>query len=403
MKQIFVVLLTLSLLMIAGVGILSSASRGFGMQSIMVSFNHENTIAQYQSHASILIESNADFAALGASGVGTPSEPYTFENLQISAIETCIEVRDTTAYFVILNCKLTTAEVTNPVIRFLNVENGRIEQCEVNGGASGLELNEAMDCSAIENSFYGCYNGLLFFNSANCTITENKIHNNQVGVKLDWTEYCDILNNTVYSNFEFGIEIASNSDNNTCYGNSIGWNHVRSDSEQNAIDNGEDNLFDDGSSIGNLWTDFNESEPYQVYGDAATIDHYAGLMEDNIDPVIVPQYDTVIDVESVGNSLTWLVGDEFPASFIVEEDDVQVILGVWNGDQITIDLDHLSIGIHEVTVTIYDGAGNEASDGVLVSVVSFILGGIGTELVMIASAITVASFLIIVALMKRLS
>jgi parallel beta-helix repeat protein len=403
MKQVFVVLLTLSLLMIAGVGILSSASRGFGMQSIMVSFNNENTIAQYQSHPSILIESNADFAAHGASGVGTPSEPYTFENFQISATETCIEVRDTTAYFVILNCKLSTAEVTNPVIRFLNVENGRIEQCDVNGGGNGFELNQAMNCSAIENVFYGCYNGLLFFNSANCTIAENKIHNNQVGVKLDWTEYCDILNNSVYSNFEFGIEIASNSHNNTCYGNSIGWNHVRSDGERNAIDNGEDNLFDDGSSIGNLWTDFNESESYQVYGNAATIDHYAGLLEDNIDPVIVPQDDTVIDVESVGNSLTWLVGDGFPAIFIVEDDDVQVISGVWNGDQITIDLDHFTIGIHAVTVTIYDGAGNEASDDVFVSVEYYILGGIGTELVMIASAITVASFVTIIFLIKKLS
>lgn len=357
----------------------------------------QTILAQYDTHAPIVITSNADFAANGATGVGTRSEPYTFKNLRIAATGVCIEVRDTTAFFAISNCKLQSG-VADPAIWFQDVENGKVENCDVFGGSSSLELNQVTDCSATGNSFYGGHNGVLLFNSHNNTIIDNEIHNNQRGVMLDWTDHCAIVNNSIYSNSGYGIEVAVYSSNNTIYGNSFGWNH-----DENALDDGEDNNFDDGVSIGNLWSDYNSSESYQILGLRGNIDNFADILIDTTAPVIVPQYDTAIDIESNGNTITWLVGDQFPAYYIIEENDAQVILGIWSGGEITFDLDHLDIGTYAITITIYDGAGNSASDGIFVSVVSFLLGGLGTELVMIASGITVTSFIIIIILIKKLS
>jgi hypothetical protein len=122
-----------------------------------------------------------------------------------------------------------------------------------------------------------------------------------------------------------------------------------------------------------------------------------------VTPILVPHYDTAIDVESVGNTLTWLAYDVFPWSYIIAENGQNTIVSVWVGGEITMGLDHLALGTWTITIIITDGAGNETSDEVFVSVVSFILGGIGTELVMIASGLTVASFVMIIILSKKLS
>ena len=117
----------------------------------------------------------------------------------------------------------------------------------------------------------------------------------------------------------------------------------------------------------------------------------------------MPNYDTAIDVDSVDNTLTWLAYDVFPKSYVILENNLERVISVWTGGDISYGLDHLEIGSYIIAVLVVDGAGNEAIDEVLVSVVSFVLGGIGTELVMIASGITVASFVIVVVLSKKLS
>lgn len=402
MKRTIATSLLVSLLILSTAGSVLIASSHSGFKSIIVSPIRENTIAQYQRSEPLLVTSNADFALLGATGVGTPSDPYTFENLQISSNNTCIMVQNTNAYFVVSNCKLESGD-SDPVVWFDNVENGRLEQCEITGGANGFHVSAARDCSAVENSFYGGWIGIRHYNTSNSLVIDNRIHNNQRGILLERAEYCDILNNSIYSNLQYGIEITSYSYNNSIYGNSIGWNDFPDRDERNAIDSGEDNSFDDGSSIGNFWSDFNESETYQIPGTGSSIDAFAQILEDDVGPIIVPLDDTAIDVDTSGNTLTWSVYDQFPESYVVQENEVETISTVWNEGEITFGLDHLRVGTHSITIVLYDGAGNNASDGVFVTVVSFILGGIGTELVLIASGITVASFVVVILLIKKLS
>ncbi len=397
-----VISVTVLILLISTVtGALFSFSH-LGHKSIKVDPIGQYITAQYQTREPFIVTSNFEFASLGATGVGTPSDPYVFENLEITDEGSCIQVENTTAHFVISNCKLESGNL-HPTIRFYNVENGRVEQCEAIGGSSGLELVESQDCLIQENYFYDCWNGINLFSTFTSTIIENSIHNNHKGIVVYQSDSCLILNNLIYSNLERGVEIAYLSYNNTIYGNSIGWNDVQSAEEKNAFDSGVNNTFDDGASIGNFWSDYNESEIYAIAGIGGSIDQFAQLLKDEENPSVLGLMDIAIDVDSYGNTLTWTVYDMYPASYIVEENELQTVFAAWEGSEISYGLDYLQVGTHAITLILYDGAGNTVSDGVFVTVVSRVLGGIGTEFVMIASGITVACFVIIIFIIKRLS
>ena len=397
MKQIAFASLIVSLLILSIVSVTSISSNHVGLKKSIASPIRQSLPTQYEISEPLVISSNTDFALFGATGAGTPSDPYTFEYLQISSNETCIRVSDTTAYFVLSNCRFE-SNATYGAVWFDNVENGRVEECEFIGTESGIYFSESNDCSVVNNTIYNCWNGVNFQLASNCSVINNKIHNSNRGVLLEHTTHCDIINNSIYSNLVYGVDVGFLSNNNTVYGNSIGWNGQR-----NAIDMGENNTFDNGISIGNRWSDYNESETYVIPGTGLSIDEYAQLLDDTTNPIIVPAYDVAIDVDSVGNVLSWTTGDEFPDLYFIEQDSVQVILAVWSENEITFSLDHLRQGPHTITLTVYDGAGNVASDDVFVSVVSFILGGIGTELVMIASGATVVFFVLIIIVIKRMS
>jgi parallel beta-helix repeat protein len=362
----------------------------------------QNIMNSQVESESLTITNNADFALLGATGVGTRSDPYIINNLQISLSETCIWIQNTTAFFVISNCRFQTG-ISAPAVMLSNVENGRVENCEFMQGASGISLYNSIDCLIVDNSFYECWNGITLSFAANSSVIGNRIHNNHRGVLIEQSEFCEILNNSIYSNEQYGIEITLLSSNNTIYGNSIGWNDVFEEPQKNAVDGGVDNAFDDGTSIGNFWDDFNDSTPYTISGAGSSTDDFAQLLIDDVNPVLVPIDDTVIDVSTSRNSITWQTFDSFPASYIVKQDGILVARGVWDGEAVTYNLDYLKVGVFDLSISIYDGAGNAATDSILVSVVSFILGGMGTELVMLASGTTLVAFVVLVVLVKRMS
>ncbi|MFW9804177.1 MAG: NosD domain-containing protein [Candidatus Thorarchaeota archaeon] len=100
-----------------------------------------------------------------------------------------------------------------------------------------------------------------------------------------------------------------------------------------------------------------------------------------IDTVMVSVVDTAIpslsspediqfEVGATGYSLTWTLQDANPFSYEVFMNSTLIKSGIWNstGDTVTITLDSLTVGIHIITITITDLAGNEASDTVIVSV-----------------------------------
>jgi parallel beta-helix repeat protein len=350
----------------------------------------------------IVIDSDADFVALGASGVGTRADPFILENLYISTMGTCISVTGTTSFFMIFNCILE-SDPNNPVIQFTNVENGRIVLCEIAGGDSGVNFLGTVDCTISNSTIFDCWNGIHFDLTQNNTIASSRIFNNHRGLRFASGEFTRIENNTIFSNTETGLEFIWTTNNNTVVGNSFGWNGVSGQTEGNAVDHGEDNHFDDGIGRGNAWSDFNGTTPYSISGTSGNNDSYPELLEDETEPFISDQLDTAIDVETIGNVLTWTASDEFPYRYRIDIDGNTLTSSSWDGGPITVELDTLVVGSYMFMAVVYDAAGNFASDTALVNVVSFVLGGIGTELVMIASGLTVAIFLVVMLIIKKLS
>lgn len=359
--------------------------------------------SQYITSSPINISSISDFVAWSATGVGSRAEPYVIRDLAISSNDTCISVENTTAYFIIYNCILESE--WGDAIRFDNVVNGQVILCEIIDSGGGIYIANSRDCAVSNTSIYGTGHGIDIFDSSNCTITFSRLVRNNSGLYIVDSNYCRIINNSIYSNINRGVFFNSGTHNNTIYGNSIGWNSPLMGTDQNVHDLGRDNYFDDGVSIGNAWTDFNGTTPYRVQGGNGSIDSFPELLEDTENPVVIGPLDTVIDIETSGNTLTWTASDEFPNEYTIQiNDNSPEVGGFWNGGSVTFELDSPVVeGTYRYKITFYDAARNRASDEVHVTYVSFIIGGIGTELVMVASGFTVVIFLVIILIIKRLS
>ncbi len=366
----------------------------------IINFRSEK-LAQHQKVDSIHIRNNADFELVGATGSGTPLEPYILENLEINSSRTCILVEDTTAHFSISNCILESYDGWFAV-QFINVVNGRVVGCDCRR-FGGITIADSADITIEDTTVCGSSIGIYLNRVENSSIRGCTMFYNYWGIQLVRTNNSQMQENTIYGNWHNGFTIDDSSSNNTVYGNFIGWNNAANLEWSNAIDNGYNNIFDDGISIGNSWSDYDGSGAYVISGIGNSLDSFPQLFEDNVPPSITHSADTIIDIDSVGNILTWVTHDEYPHAYRIREDDRDLPMTPWIGGNVTFSLDRLEQGPHEINITLYDGAGNEAADGVLILVLYSYLGGFGTELVMFASGITLTIFIAIIILIRKLS
>jgi len=99
------------------------------------------------------------------------------------------------------------------------------------------------------------------------TLYNNVIENFDSGIYIDGDDGT-ICNNTLFGN-NIGIEIDSGSSSNNLYYN------ILYDNTQNANDDGSDNTWDDGVSLGNYWGNLNAPGEYVIPGSAGSVDRYA--------------------------------------------------------------------------------------------------------------------------------
>jgi parallel beta-helix repeat protein len=151
----------------------------------------------YTSSVPILIQSDADFETQGWPGVGTEESPYLIANLSISSTSDCITIKDTTAYFVIRNCTLSSSEETYEIY-FSHVVNGIIEMCVINRNTLGIQLSYCNNCSIVNNTLTDIsYDGIEIKYSNNCTLAYNSILNcTGSGVAVISSTGCTLKNNT---------------------------------------------------------------------------------------------------------------------------------------------------------------------------------------------------------------
>lgn len=354
-----------------------------------------------QLDSPIEISNNAELAQQSSSGVGTRNDPYIIEGFSINEMN-ALYIHNTTAFFVVRDSEfifdswdLSGTEQFG--IRFEFVEHGTIENCYVRGGEIAIELLSSIDCSIINCVTYDAYDGILLDSSNNSTIIDCKSFGNSIGMMIINSDFCNIINNSFYSNSERGVHVEVFCGNNTIVGNKIGWNTI-----VNAIDNGVDTMFTDGVNIGNMWSDFDSTENYTLSGTGNSTDVFATLLIDSAEPIINEILDFVIDIDSNGETITWTPNDRFHLRYQIFLNDYPMELGNWDGREITISLDDLELGSQTILINVIDGAGNVGTDEVEVIVIAFILGGIGTELVMLASGVTVVIFLLLIVIIKKL-
>jgi parallel beta-helix repeat protein len=105
----------------------------------------------------------------------------------------------------------------------------------------------------------------LYIESDDVTIRYNTIQGCDYGIYLPDANGCTIHNNTVFGNNR-GIHIDSDSSSNTLY-----YNILYDNSQMNANDDGTNNIWDDGVSLGNYWGNLDRSGEYVIPGVAAAV------------------------------------------------------------------------------------------------------------------------------------
>jgi parallel beta-helix repeat protein len=197
------------------------------------------TVAGSATHGPIFIKYDYNFTLANGvtSGSGTVGDPYIIENYIInSSAAFGIDIRNTTAYFIIRNCVIENG-ITSPGagymgIRLSTVVNGRVENCVSRNNNYGIALyyeseNNVITNNTFENSYWY---GIRLENSHNNLISNNLIKNfssSYWGIAT-WKDKNNILDNNTIENVGGGIYLYDTENlkmrNNTvsCRGRKLG-------------------------------------------------------------------------------------------------------------------------------------------------------------------------------------
>jgi parallel beta-helix repeat protein len=283
------------------------------------------------------------------------------------------------------------------------------ENIAYNNTWAGIAVHESVSCTLVGNIMYECYHGALALNSPFSSFVNNTVYNNvrglvcdssshncsltgnmatwndDEGIRLDGSDDCSLIGNTICENlldgivfanshdclFTFnyvqynlgiGIQTDPNSGGDTIYGNIVGWNLAH-----NAFDDGSDNMWDDGISVGNMWGDHKGQGVYGIPGLAGAVDRYPSKA-DTISPSIDSPDDVQYELGSSGNKIRWSLHDDHPESYWVFQNNEMIESGSWSGLEIVVDIDGLSVNEYNYTLVVSDTCGNSVYDTVFVTV-----------------------------------
>ena len=175
------------------------------------------------THDTIYIDGNEKFTATNGvvAGSGSVGDPYIIEKWDISAErENGIEIRNTTAHFIIRNCNIHGGSSNSGICLYF-VKNGMIENNIVNNNDSGIYLYNSSN-NVLKNNICSSNHklGVLLENSSNNNILNEDCENNILGIQLVNSENNILYNNTCSNNYGYGIWFVESDgntfNNNTC-------------------------------------------------------------------------------------------------------------------------------------------------------------------------------------------
>ncbi len=160
-------------------------------------------------------------------------------------------------------------------IHLRNVKDVKIAGSVLLGNWRSLSAWYVNSSSFYNNSVRKAPEGIFLEYGSFCSIENNTIADCHIGIDLWFSEHCLIVSNRVFNSSQVGIRLTADSQYNSVYYNSIGWN------ARNAEDYGSSNTWDDGSSQGNKWTDYYGTGWYSVPGTAGSWDRFPSRLGDS--------------------------------------------------------------------------------------------------------------------------
>jgi len=249
----------------------------------------------------------------------------------------------------------------------------------------GIHLNGSHHCSILGNDIaYNEERGVVLHGAEWTVLNHNTITGNYIGVEGYYVDFSEFYGNTVFGN-EYGFSIYQStgcffSQNTISYNTAVGihldweaWNctvfgNIFNSNDNNAMDDGHDNNWDDSASIGNTWSDYYGVEPYYfVPGSGNGVDHYPISLH-GIDIWIDHPADIEYEAGTTGHTITWHAFCSNPTNYTVFRNGSMIVVAGWNGGNVNINIDGLAAGTYEFTITVLGFDSQSATDTVRVTV-----------------------------------
>jgi parallel beta-helix repeat protein len=138
----------------------------------------------YISHSTITITGNSDFVSQLWPGEGTSDNPFRITGLNItSETSTCILISNTTSYFVISDCWLSTHDSDWGVgaITLEKVVHAQIENNVFASGHIAMSVKDSSRCTIIKNEIGTSLMGFLAYNMTDSEFSENSQISEAIG------------------------------------------------------------------------------------------------------------------------------------------------------------------------------------------------------------------------------
>ncbi|MFW9848911.1 MAG: NosD domain-containing protein [Candidatus Thorarchaeota archaeon] len=328
----------------------------------------------YEAHDSIIISSDVDFEFQGFHGEGSQSDPFVIGGLIIESPSTCIQISHTSVYFVIENCYLsTTSLLTDTGVYLSDVTNGIVRNNSLFG--CGIQIIEADETEVSNNQIktpthYGisveqCTNiqilcnfiaypnsdGIKAEDSINCVFSQNMIKGSVDGISIFNVQASEFTFNYIRDAQSYGIRIASGI-SNVLYANLL-------DSQNQSIDNGQSNRWDDNQSIGNYWRTQWDLNQITVEGTAGSKDRYPLQVDWSYwgwghSLPAVYQIPLPYGTTAVQNKVGWIVWN-YPGPITIYRDDTLIVDSTHRQSGfLYLDAAFLSNGLHDYVLSLYD-------------------------------------------------
>jgi parallel beta-helix repeat protein len=384
------------------------AIKGKQLDNVISRSSIESTsvTSSYVEHSEILIRSDADFLEQGWEGDGSLLNPFVIENLNITlSDQTCILIYNVTDHFVIRNSYLSTTGVLADNIQIIRSRNGVVDNCTITGGRYGVSISSSRDITVTNCTVYATNMGITVSLSDQCFIGSNTVYETHRGIRFYGTANGTVSSNIVYRATEGGISMDYGTADNQIFYNYIGWNgpEGRTDSNFNAVDDGQNNVWDDSIGFGNFWWGYEGSEIYNIGGSGDASDRYPTYFNDTQAPIISNRADDLVyeDGDSSSYIINWTAYDSHPYRYEINRDGIVIDSEVWHLQSVSLDVGGLDEGVYNFTIIFMDGSGNRQTDSLIVYVIFYVLGDIGTEFVWYSSILAVFAVMTAIVLMRK--